>query len=64
MKFDKVVNPMLIQVKKICEKHNVDFAVSFTTNGVFLTKRVRTAIKDITSNVAVQNHLYEGLRDL
>lgn len=54
MKFDKVVNPMLIQVKKICAKHNVDFAVSFTTNGVFLTKRVRTAIKDITSNVAVQ----------
>ena len=54
MKFDKVVNPMLIQVKKICNQYNVDFAVSFTTNGVLLTHRVRTAIKSITQNVAVQ----------
>lgn len=61
MKFDKVVNPMLIQVKKICNQYNVDFAVSFTTNGVLLTHRVRTAIKSITQNVAVQIPLMEIL---
>lgn len=54
MKFDKVVNPMLLQVKNICKKYNVEFAASFTTNGVLLTKRVRSAIKSITTNVAVQ----------
>lgn len=54
MKFDKVVNPILLKVKEICKKYNVEFAVSFTTNGVFLTKRVRSAIQSVTTNVAVQ----------
>jgi len=54
MKFDGVVNPMIYKVKNICSKHNVEFAISFTTNGVFLSERVRRTLKNATPNVAVQ----------
>lgn len=54
MKFDKVIIPLLKEVKNVCDNYNVELAVSFTTNGVLLNNRIRTAIMNITSNVAVQ----------
>lgn len=54
LKFDTVVKPLLEQVKLVCEKHHVELAVSFTTNGVLLTQRVRNEITKTTRNVSVQ----------
>ncbi|ROT17879.1 radical SAM protein [Muribaculaceae bacterium Isolate-113 (HZI)] len=54
LRFDAVVKPLITKAKQICNKLNVELAISFTTNGVCLTPRVREEIKNVTSNVGVQ----------
>jgi len=36
--FDEVMYPLLLQIKKIADEHNVQFASSATTNGFLITK--------------------------
>lgn len=54
LRFDAVVKPLITKAKQICNKLNVELAISFTTNGVCLTPRVREEIKKVSSNVGVQ----------
>lgn len=54
LKYRTVVNPLLKNIKQLCESHDVEFAVSFTTNGVFLTKKIIDEIKNIIPNVSFQ----------
>lgn len=54
LQFNNVVEPLLRKIKLICEEHKVEFAVSFTTNGVLLVQRIRNEISTITRNVSVQ----------
>jgi len=54
LQFNKVVKPLLIGAKEICNCHNVEFATSITTNGVLLTPKVRNTIHDVTTNADIQ----------
>ena len=54
LRYRTVVHPLLHKAKQICDCINIEFATSFTTNGVCLTKQVREDIKNITSNVSFQ----------
>ncbi|MDN5553704.1 radical SAM/SPASM domain-containing protein [Prevotella sp.] len=54
LKFTKVVQPILQNVHDICIHYDTIFVVSFTTNGVCLTQKVRNGIKKSTTNVSFQ----------
>lgn len=54
MKFDQVILPLIVSAKEICNKHKVEFGISFTTNGVLLTQRILAAVHKYTSKVSVQ----------
>lgn len=54
LRFDAVVKPLLIKANQICNRLNVELAVSVTTNGVCLTSRVREEIKKVTTNIGLQ----------
>ena len=54
LKFRIVVQPILQKVHDICIHYDTIFVVSFTTNGVCLTQKVRNEIKKSTTNVSFQ----------
>lgn len=60
LKFKSVIKPLLYKAQEICRELNIEFAVSFTTNGVCLTKPIREEIKEITTNVSFQIPLDGG----
>lgn len=54
LKFSKIIKPLLQKIKVFCNKNKVEFIVSFTTNGIFLNKKVRTEIQKYTDKICVQ----------
>ena len=54
LQFQDVVTPLLIGAKEICDCHNVEYAISITTNGVLLTPKVRDIIRQVTKNAGFQ----------
>lgn len=38
--FDKIVLPLILYSKELCDRNKVEFVVSFTSNGIFLTPKV------------------------
>lgn len=54
LQFKNVVKPLLIGTKEICDCHNVEFAISITTNGILLTQRIRDAIRQVTTDAGFQ----------
>ncbi len=54
MKFHQTVLPLLNDTKILCERNKVKLSLSFTSNGVLLSKRVVDKIIDMDKNCQIQ----------
>lgn len=62
LKFNQVVMPLISESKGLCNEYGKDFHVHFTTNGVFISKKVLDDLSSTKSDVTFQIAL-DGSRD-
>lgn len=61
--FKKVILPIILKVKEICDNTNTTLCISFTTNGVLINDKLLEDLQSITQNIHMQI-AFDGNREI